>query len=135
MRLRGRETHRFDEVRGRRLRQLLREVQLAAVLVCLPEPRADADGLGELRHGLIQLAQASQRQRFIQHLGRIRHGSLRAPCEDVKVCRDCQAKACQSAGRLESPHSEDQPAAHRQACEEKRKGQRGTAPLARLLPL
>jgi len=98
----------------------LPEVQLTAVLECLPQSRAQADGGRQLGNCLIDPARRCELECLIQQGCRIGDGRRVPSADDVEIGADDQAEACQAGCTVKSPNPREKPARYRQTAEEKR---------------
>jgi hypothetical protein len=88
-----RQTDCLVEVLQSRVNGAALEVQLAAVLECLPQLRAQADGFRQKGNPLVGLPGRSELDGSVQECGVVRDNPETPPAADVEVRREDEAQA------------------------------------------
>ena len=88
-----RQTDCLVEVLQSRVNGTALEVQLAAVLECLPQLRAQADGFRQKGNPLVGLPGRSELDGSVQECGVVRDNPETPPAADVEVRREDEAQA------------------------------------------
>ncbi len=118
MRLAGGQTDGLGEViEGRGEGFGPEELELAAVLKCLPEFRVQADGLAEEMNRLLSLPFEGKLERSVQKGGVIGDGRKTPSAEDAEVGSENQAEAGYFEAFLEAPGAHEETAGYGQSCE------------------